>query len=285
MKQIVQKNKTKILEISRWIILFAFLYVVGMFIPEGFDWEHYFSKGIVHPIWTPWTVTLLKFLSWPLVVAFTLFGLIYRSYQFNHSPIPMALAIVSLPTLWVLFMSNLDGLVLFGFVILPLGIPLVLLKPQLSAFAVLAKKSSLIAATIWGLISLIIWGLWPMNFMMALTPEWKVEWIQDITLFPWGIIIALPLMWFSRGDEDLLMAAGSFATPHLFPYHFILLMPALGRMKLPWMILTWIISWTPLSANWIGPIGWHMGNVLGLCLWLGIYFSKRDSSLKKPTDA
>lgn len=78
---------------------------------------------------------------------------------------------------------------------------------------------------------------------------------QDISLFPWGVLIAAPLMWFSRGDEDLLMAAGSFATPHLFPCHFIVLMPSLARMSRPWMLGTWLLCWTPLLANWLGPGG------------------------------
>ncbi|MHB8113956.1 MAG: hypothetical protein ACYDHA_10930 [Bellilinea sp.] len=155
------------------------------------------------------------------------------------------------------------------------------MKPQLAAFALLAKKRSMIAGVVWGLISLALWGLWPLNFMNTLTPEWRVEWVQDISLFPWGIIIALPLLWLSRGDEDLLMAAGSFVTPHLFPYHFILLMPSLARMNPIWMVVTWFVSWTPLLANWVGPIGWRMGNVLAACIWLGIYFGKRMKLTQK----
>lgn len=261
-----------------WAVLFLCLYGLGQFIPEGFDWAHYFSQGTVHPIWTPWTTTILKFLNWPLVVAITLFAIVFRAFRYNRSPLPIALAVLSLPTLWVLFMGNLDGIVLAGLLLLPCGIPLASMKPQLSAFALLAKKKSIIAGVIWCVVTLVIWGLWPLNFSMALTPEWKMEWIQDISLFPWGALLALPLLWFSRGDEDLLMAAGSFVTPHLFPYHFILLMPALGRMKPAWMVATWLISWTPLISNWVGPIGWHMGNVLGGCLWLGIYLNKKKSA-------
>jgi hypothetical protein len=44
------------------------------------------------------------------------------------------------------------------------------------------------------------------------------------------------------------------------------------------MVATWFISWTPLIANWVGPIGWHMGNLLGGCLWLGIYLNKKKSA-------
>lgn len=75
------------------------------------------------------------------------------------------------------------------------------------------------------------------------------------------------------------MAAGSLATPHLFPYHFIILMPSLGRMRLPWMLLTWVISWTPLLANWVGPIGWHFGNLMSLAFWFGIYLNKPKPAL------
>lgn len=265
--------------IAIWGLLFLALYIVGLSIPQGFDWEMYFSKGRIHPIWPPWTTIVIRLINWPFVVAITLFSIIFRAFSYNKSPIPIALAILSLPTIWVLFMGNLDGLVLAGIILLPWGAPLALMKPQLSAFGLLAKRNSLIAGILWFLISFIIWGLWPMNFLMVLTPEWKAEWVQDITLFPWGLFIALPLLWLSRGDEDLLMAAGSFATPHLFPYHFILLMPAIARMNKFWMIICWAISWTPLSANWFGPYGWHMGNVLGGCIWLGIYQNKRTHKI------
>jgi hypothetical protein len=154
------------------------------------------------------------------------------------------------------------------------------MKPQLAFFALLARKRSMIAGGFWLAVSLIIWGLWPLNFFVVLTPEWKTEWIQDITLFPWGLIIGLPLMWFSRKDEDLLMAAGSFMTPHLFPYHFILLMPALARMKWPWMIGTWLITWTPLLANWLGENAWHFGNLMSVFFWLGIFFSNKERASK-----
>ncbi|MFZ3080273.1 MAG: hypothetical protein WA109_11350 [Bellilinea sp.] len=233
------------------------------------------------PVWTPWTPVILKFLNWPLVVAITLFAIIYRAFRYNRSPWPIALAVLSLPTMWVLYLGNLDGLVLAGLLLLPWGVPLAAMKPQLAAFALLAKKSSIVAGVVWGLISLAIWGLWPLNFMNTLTPDWRVEWVQDISLFPWGIFIALPLLWLSRGDEDLLMAAGSFVTPHLFPYHFILLMPSLARMNPIWMVVTWFVSWTPLLANWVGPIGWRMGNVLAACIWLGIYFGKRMKLTKE----
>jgi hypothetical protein len=266
-------------------LLLSFFYLVGLLIPEGFDWRHFFSQGKVSQIWTPWTTSIIKILNFPLLVALTLFGVVLRTYRYSKSPIYSALAIISLPTLWVLFLGNLDGLVMIGLLLLPWGVPLVMMKPQLAAFALLAKRSSIYAAIAWGLLSLLIWGLWPLRFLSVLTPGWGAAWPQDISLFPWSLIIAIPLLWFSKGDEDMLMAAGSFATPHLFPYHFVLLMPSLSRMSWRWTILCWILSWSPLLANWFGPTAWHMGNLFALCIWVGLYLNAKgqatNSSLAK----
>jgi hypothetical protein len=168
--------------------------------------------------------------------------------------------------------------------LLPWAVPVVLLKPQLAAFALLARRSWFIGACAWMGISLLIWGLWPLRFLALQTPDWQALHPQDISLFPWGVLLAAPLLWLSRGDEDLLMAAGSFATPHLFPYHFIVLMPALARMSRGWMILTWLLTWTPFLANWLGPGAWHFGNLIGLSFWLGIWLTKRREAMKARAD-
>lgn len=160
-----------------WAGLFAILYGVGLILPQGFDWVHFFGRGAVSPIWTPWSAVVVRFLNWPLLVAITLFAIIYRTYRYNRSPWPIALALLSLPTAWLLILGNLDGLVLAGLMLLPWGVPLVTMKPQLSVFALLANKKWLIAAAIWGLLTLMIWGAWPLNLMRTFAPDWKAEWI------------------------------------------------------------------------------------------------------------
>lgn len=257
--------------------LFVLLYGVGHFLPIGFDWDIFFSKGRFPSFWMPWTKPIVALLDLPAVFALTVMGVGLRAMRHKPSPLALGLALFSLPTFWVFILGNLDGLALIGLLILPLGAPLVLIKPQVASFALLANRRSLVVTGVWFLISFLIWGLWPLNFNTLFSPGWREEWVQDITLFPWGLLIALPLMWFSRGDEDLLMAAGSFGTPHLFPYHFIVLMPALARMRLPWMLLTWLVSWTPLLSNWLGPWAWHFGNLTSACFWLGIYLNRKKS--------
>jgi hypothetical protein len=272
-----------------WLVLFLTLYCLGQLIPEGFDWINYYKAMRLHPIWTPWAKYVLQVVvpfGYPLVFALSGVGIALRSYRYRRSPWPIALAFLCLPTLWVFYMGNLDGLVLFGLLAMPWGVPLVLMKPQVSAFALLANRKWLLAGVVWILISLVVWGFWPANLLMVGTPEWKAEWVQDISLFPWSMLMALPLLWFSRGDSDLLMAAGSLATPHLFPYHFILLAPSLARMRKGWMLLAWAVSWLSMpAANYFGAWAWHFGNLMSVAFWVGIYFSRSKDWSPPPEKA
>jgi hypothetical protein len=276
-RQVVLKN------VVLFGVMFVALYLFASLIPLGFwgfDWYHFFGKGIAPGFFLPWTLDIVTRLSFPAIFALSILALVCRAWRYKASPATLAMVIASLPTIWVvLFLGNIDALTIWGLLLLPIGVPLVLLKPQVASFALLAKRKWIIAGIIWGIISLLIWGFWPQRFTLITSdPNWKADWPQEISLFPWGALLALPLMWFSRGDEDMMMAAGSLMSPHLFPYHFIVLMPALARMNRGWRILTWVISWLPLTATWLGPIGWHFGNLLSLlslCFWFGIYLNKK----------
>lgn len=263
--------------IAVWIVFFIMLYLVGTFLPEGYNWRLDFSRGVLPAWWVPWAKPIISLLNLPLVFSLTIIAIALRCFRRSRSPLPVLLATLSLPTLWTLFLGELAGLPLVGLLALPWAIPIVLLKPQLAAFATLARWKWFLAACLWLVLSIVIWGPWPLELLVIQSPEWKAVHPQDISLFPWGVLVAAPLAWFSRGDEDLLMAAGSFASPHLFPYHFIVLMPSLARMNLPWMLGTWLLGWTPLLANWLGPGAWHFGNLIGLSFWLGIKIGARHT--------
>ena len=176
------------------------------------------------------------------IFAVTILALIVRMWRYRARPWRVMLALISLPTLWLLFLGNVDGLVMVGLLLLPvLGVPLVLIKPQVASFSLLSNRRTIATALIWVALSIVLWGLWPLNMLSVGNAQWRADWPQDITLYPWGALLALPLLWLSRGDEDMLMAAGSLMTPHLFPYHFYILMPSLGRMRARWAILSWAI--------------------------------------------
>lgn len=259
-------------------VTYGFLYWITSYIPIGFDWISYFGAKVLPQFWMPWTWPLLDFMTPQLLSAAVILGAILRIRQRHGSMWRLPLVALSLPALWILLKSDVDGLALLGLVTLPLGVPFLLLKPQISAFALLANRRNFLAGAVWGVITVFIWGLWFTRLQLVGSEQWRLDWPQDISLFPWGAIIALPLMWLGRGDEDMLMAAGSFVTPHLFPYHFILVMPAVARLSWPWAIFCWAMSFTPLLANWYGPLAWHFGNVFALCLWLGLYLQKRRAA-------
>jgi hypothetical protein len=257
------------------VIAYIFLLFITSFIPLGFDWKAYFGPKVLPPFWMPWTWPILNFISPQALSSAAILGAALRIYQLRGSMWRLPLVILSLPMLWLLFKSDVDGLALMGLVLLPYGVPLLLMKPQLGAFALLANRRDFLAGAIWGLITVALYGLWFTRLNLVGSAQWHLDWPQDISLFPWGIFLALPLMWLGRGDADMLMAAGSLATPHLFTYHFVLVMPAIARMSWLWAILCWALSFLPLLANWWGPWAWHLGNLLGLSLWAGLYIAKR----------
>lgn len=257
-------------------IVFAILYVVGGAVPVGFDWKCCFSTGNLGSFFVPWMYPIVQLFNPQSLFAITILALVVRMWRYRARAWRIALALISLPTLWLLFLGNVDGLVMVGLLLLPvLGVPLVLVKPQVASFSLLANRRSIAATMVWVLISIVLWGPWPLNFLGVGNAAWREAWPQDITLYPWGVLIALPLLWWSRGDEDMLMAAGSLMTPHLFPYHFYVLMPALGRMNAFWTLLSWGLSFSPLLANYWGPAAWHFGNLLSLTLWAGLYVQRR----------
>jgi hypothetical protein len=93
---------------------------------------------------------------------------------------------------------------------------------------------------------------------------------QNIGLGIYGIPVLLATVWFSRGDPDMLMLSGVFVVTRLIPYHFLPLTPAIARLRPRNALVAFILSWLPLSANWIGPAGWWLGWLFVLWLWLNL---------------
>jgi len=280
----VSFNRSTITMIVGGIIIFIVLYILGSFIPTGFDWQIFFGVGRAPAFYVPWVHWILPFLNGSLVVAITIIALGWATWKRKGSPLTLFFVLASLPTLWTLFLGQLDGLALLGLLLMPFGVPLALLKPQLTTFAMFKNRKWFIAAAILGIISIAIWGWWPLNLIARAGSEWKEIQPQDISLFPWSIPFVLPLLWLSRGDDDMLMSAGSLLTPLLIPYYFIVLMPSLARLSMRWQIALWILSWLPLSANWIGPLGWRFGNLFSLALWFALWIQKREQDPSPQND-
>jgi hypothetical protein len=69
---------------------------------------------------------------------------------------------------------------------------------------------------------------------------------------------------------DMLMTASIFLTPHLIPYSFVVVVPAIARVS-QWLALLLVAaSWLCLSANWVGDWGWYLGHLFPAVLWLAL---------------
>jgi hypothetical protein len=251
---------------------------IGILLPAngfiGFDWVHVFSKGVRLPFYPPWT-QYVHVLTWPVLIGLTLTGVSVALVQRQASLLATVLAFLSLPVMWTLFLGQLDGLALLGCIGLPWLVPLALLKPQISVFACLAKKRYLAALVLTIVVSCLVWGPWPIHMLNYRRYYAEGRYPQDISLWPWSIPVGLILLWLSRGDVDMLMLAGSFVTPHVIPYNYIVVVPVMGRVSQRIASLAWLLSWAPLLSNWMGPKYWFLGHLFPIVLWLDLYSQRR----------
>lgn len=259
------------------IVFFSFL---GSFLPTtgfiGYDWVYFFSTseqeyGVSY--YPPW-IEYVGYLTWPGLLGLTFTGLALSLYQRRASLLVMGLAFFTLPALWIIFLGQVEGLIVFGLTGLPWLAPLVTIKPQVGYLAFLARKRDLAVLLIWLAISVVIWGLWPLN-MLTINNFTVLEEPHDISLWPWSLPLVVVLLWLSRGDEDMLMLAGIFALPYLHSYHYFVVLPALARLTKGVAVLAVVISWLPLTANWLGPWAWQLGHLFPLILWFNLYLQRR----------
>ena len=184
-------------------------------------------------------------------------------------------AFFNLPLFWTIFLGQLDGLALLGVVGLPWLAPLALIKPQVASFAIVSQHKAVIVAAIFLLLSLLIWGLWPLNLLTYHAD--REEWPQDIALGWLGVPLFGFLVWkMPKKDADWWMLAGTTITPFLIPYNLLPVMPAIARLPAKWALAAAIASWLPLAANWIGPFGWRLVWLSIAIIGIGLAVSKRD---------
>jgi hypothetical protein len=263
-------------------------YLVALFIPAdgfiAFDWVHVFAPGKIPPFYVPWS-RYVSLLTWPLLISLSMAGITLATLKRSVHVLSTVAVLFSLPVFWTLFLGQIEGLVVLGLLALPWLTPVALLKPQISFFAFGAKRSWIVAFLIWMIISILIWGFWPAKMFAVNSYYAEGRYVQDIAIGWIGMIVALPMFWFSRGDMDMLMLAGAFMTPHLIPYSMLPFTPAVARLKPAAAFAACILSWLPFSANWLGPWGWWLGWLFVLWLWICLaikrYRKKNVSSVEK----
>lgn len=231
----------------------------------GWDWYYWFEPGNID-FYPPWTAYLLKpFTSLPwrsglaLLNALTLatVGVAAGRAAFGKGRVSLLgaalLALMTPPVFMALWLGNLEGLVLLGMVALPPGVILALVKPHLGMWAVIARRRWFLWAAGLGILSLLIWGLWPLRTfseMGRLSQNYFTVGWYDLG---WPVLaVGIVLILLSNADPLRLLAAGFFLTPYLMPNHMLLLLPALGRLSGWRRLLLWLIIWLSGVATGMG---------------------------------
>jgi len=265
-----------------FIVLTVVFTIIGSKLPYGdmigFDWSHFFGIDRVPPFYPPWTIYIIRLLTWPLLIGLTIASFAIAVIKRSVHLTSMIVSFFCLPLLWTLFLGQLEGITLFGLLWMPWLVPFALIKPQLAIFAFGAKKQYLIVAIIFLVLSLIIFGLWPLKTLSVESFYGEGRYQQNIGIGLWGLPFALIAMWISRGDMDMLMLSGCLMLPHLIPYNLLPASPAIARLKPVPAILAALLSWLPLISNKIGPIGWWFGWIFIFWLWSNLAIQRYPKS-------
>ncbi len=242
--------------IAGGILLFPLVNMLPML---GYDWGVYFAQGRLQE-YPPWAFLIL----WPLMRLpwrsglALLNGLLLMTVAVATARedssgsrlsrlIAACMALLSPPTLILLWQGNIGGLVLLGLVALPWGLPLALLHPHLTLWAVLSNRRWTLWTLAFLLLSLILWQGWPMEILATLQPRGSHPMAMGWSNLHLAILlIGLALIPLARADHLILMSIGAFLSPYLLPQHFLLILPAIGRAQGRSRLLLWLLAW--LSA-------------------------------------
>jgi hypothetical protein len=233
--------------------LFAAIYLI---FPTGKDWETIlrpaaltlvngkspYITGYYNPPWA--LIPLLPLL--PLspkigsvilsVVNFLSFG--YVAYRLGARPLALALIVLSPPVIYGVLDPNFDWLVALGLILPPqIGLFFISVKPQLGVvlalyWLVVAWKAGgfrqvvkvFAPITITLLISLALYGLWPLRSSELSTVRWNASfWPASI---PVGIVLAVSAL--KNLNKRLAITASPFLSPYVGAYS--LSIPVLGLL-------------------------------------------------------
>lgn len=230
----------------------------------GWDWFFFFNRYNPHfnllsptSAYPPYTTILLSPLTWmdwrvslSILHSLTLLTVAVATWQSGGRYGSILLALLTPPLWFLLWVGHPDGLSLLGFIT---GIiPLALIKPQLTIFSLMSKKTSFTWTIIFLVASLLIWPLWPMKLRLAtFGHEAAFGWTE--TGLP-ILVLGLILLAGAGAHPYRLMAAGFLVSPYLMPYNLAVLAPVIGSARGWRKVLIWASSWlTVLGTGLTGP--------------------------------
>lgn len=234
----------------------------------GHDWVAYFAEQptpyfphIPHTSYPPWVLSIvlrgvtilppytgLAIINGLTLSTVTVLSYAYGRRTFPESRFPAVLAVLLVllsPLPWMLlWLGQIDMIVLVGLATLPVGIPILIGKLNVGLWAALNSRRDILVSAVWLAVSLLIWGFWPEKIAQQITPQTFTHPIVMgwQALHPLLLVFGGLLLLVTDRDPLRLMAAGSFMSPYMMPYHYFVLLPAVGRVRGGRQIMVWFSS-------------------------------------------
>lgn len=211
----------------------------------GMDWLVYFAierfGNVVqrpNPVYPPWVIPILlhpltalpPYTGLAILNGLTLSVLVVLTFRYARSAWPDSrlpaitgvLLVLLSPLPWMEFwLGQNEVIILLGLALMPIGVPLLIGKLQLGAWALLGSRRDILWTIGWVLLSLVIWGLWPLNTLKYSTPAdasnphpLLMGWQATSPIF---LFLGLAMLTFTDRDPLRLIAAGTFISPYMMP--------------------------------------------------------------------
>jgi hypothetical protein len=269
------KKNQRLLWLLFVALLLAMLWGGATYLPEGIDWSTAFRPAVwrllrgeqVYGVAVeghfylnaPWAlIPLIPLALLPeeigraVLFVVSILAFMYTANKLGAKAISNALLILSPPVLHGLLNGNIDWLATLGFVLPPqIGLFFISTKPQIGiAVGVywlfdhwrskgLADTLRVFAPfTITFVASLLIWGLWPLNFGTQLNLWWNASlWPYSI---PFGLLL-LGLAIYKRRNE-FAMAASPLLSPYILFHSWVGALLAIIK-SVPAMLIVFLGLW------------------------------------------
>ncbi len=273
-----------------WGVIFGLVWQLFSILPQDelSDWNRFYTQpdGLrFYPPWSAWFFGLFNWeggktwftaLGWVIVAFYT--------WKISHNTIAVAMAGFNFPILVSLSHGPADAFLILGLALLPWGIPLVLIKPQVVIWALFARFRWLWMAAVFGLLTFLVWGLWPITQLGVAQDAGSLVSVHNISAWrlgwPFGAA-ALGMMLYTLRfdrDPDRLMCAGALLFPYMMVNHYIPLLPALGRVRTWQRYILWGFLWLPIVLMGFSEHWRSAAMLYPFVLWVFLHKPERPSA-------
>lgn len=229
-------------------------WLVGLYRGDGWYWYFPWIAALLEPLrWLPerWSVAVLQGLTFGVLSVVT-FRYAWREMSRGWLPSLAGLLLVLLtPLPWImLWLGQIDGLVLLGLYLMPYGALLLTAKPNIGVWAALSGRKHLIwLAALSGLAAVValIFGRPVLTGgIAARTGGFHPATMGWLDFGPHVLIVGIALLLFTDRSPWRLLAAGSLISPFVLPYHYFSLLPAIGVARGWKRFALWLASFLVL---------------------------------------